>query len=701
MTVQPGQFVQVPLGPRVRIGVIWDSGNEGPPPNPEKLKPIQQVIDLPGLPESSRRFIDWVARYSMAPLGSVLRMAIGTPSLFKQSRMSVLYSWAGAQPARETAARKRVLEILESGPPRTAVDLAEAAAVSTGVITGLADQNVLERHERDPSHIDLPAPEPDTPGPTLSGDQKSAALALVNTVREQAYSTTLLEGVTGSGKTEVYFEAIAAALRADDKAQILVLVPEIALTNQLLDRFEDRFGARPLAWHSTLSGTARKAAWLAVARSRARVVVGARSALFLPFADLKLVIVDEEHDPAYKQEDQVIYQGRDMAVLRASLADCPAILVSATPSLETTVNCWNGKYRHVTLRERHGGATLPEVETVDMRGQVLDRGHFLSPALVEALRETADAGEQSLLFLNRRGYAPAAICKACGHRLQRDNCSAPLVVHRFGNRLKCHYCDYSTPMPRACPSCGAEDKIVPYGPGVERLAEEVSGLFPDQRVAVIASDTVKSPQEVQSFIKRIENHELDIIVGTQLVTKGHHFPMLTMVGIVDADLGLSGGDLRAGERTYQQLWQVAGRAGRESRPGRVLIQTYMPEHPVMQALVGGDGPAFYRSEADARREGLWPPFGKLAALILSGRDEAQVSAHARRLAQAAPALRGLSVLGPTPAPFARLRGRYRYRLLVRAERGVSLQPVLKDWLAQVPEKSSVRVTVDIDPYSFL
>jgi primosomal protein N' (replication factor Y) len=331
----------------------------------------------------------------------------------------------------------------------------------------------------------------------------------------------------------------------------------------------------------------------------------------------------------------------------------------------------------------------------------MSRGRWISPRLEAGLRANLDAGEQSLLFLNRRGYAPAAICRACGNRVMRENCSAPLVVHRFGNRLQCHHCDFSMPMPRQCPKCGAEGAIIAYGPGVERLAEEVEALFPGARVAIMASDTVRSAREAQAFIERIEKHQLDIVIGTQLVTKGHHFPMLTLVGIVDADLGLSGGDLRAGERTYQQLWQVAGRAGRAERPGRVLVQTYMPEHPVMQALIGGDGPGFYRNEAAEREAAGWPPYGRLAALILSGPDEAAVVAQARALAARAPRGADFTVLGPAPAPYARLRGRFRHRFLVRARKSVDLQRLLRGWLAQVPEKSSVRVAVDIDPYSFL
>ena len=701
VVLRPGDFVEVPLGTKRRVGVVWDADPAAPPADPAKLRTVHTALGLPSLPASTRRFIEWVARYTMAPLGSVLRMAIATPALFQPGKPVITYAWSGQEPERHTAARQRVIDLLRDGPPRTVSDIAEAAAVSDGVVRGLAEQGVLEAIENDPDAGLLePPPDADTPGPMLSDDQQAAATALTCKIGG-GYAAIALEGVTGSGKTEVYFEAIAEALRRDPDGQVLVLVPEIALTNQLLDRFDTRFGARPVAWHSGLTGRARRAAWMGAASGAARVVVGARSALFLPFRKLQLIVVDEEHDPAYKQEEQVIYHARDMAVVRASLAKCPIILVSATPSLETMVNCWAGKYERVYLPVRHGGASMPVIEAVDMRRQDMPRGRWISPALEAALRANVEAGEQSLLFLNRRGYAPAAICRACGNRVQRDNCSAPLVVHRFGNRLQCHHCDFSMPMPRQCPKCGAENTIVAYGPGVERLSEEVEALFPGVRVAIMASDTVRTAKEAQSFIERIEKHQLDIVIGTQLVTKGHHFPMLTLVGIVDADLGLSGGDLRAGERTYQQLWQVAGRAGRAERPGKVLVQTYMPEHPVMQALIGGDGPAFYRNEAAEREQAGWPPYGRLVALILSGHDEADVAAQARALSARAPRGADFTVMGPAPAPYARLRGRFRHRFLIRAKRSLDLQALVRGWLAQVPIKSSVRVAVDIDPYSFL
>lgn len=705
MSLRPGDIVRVPLGPRSVIGVVWDREETPGVPKVTKLKAVAERLDVPPLPETSRRFVDWVANYVMAPPGVVLRMVLGPPKLMEPAKPRTGYHVTGVVPERMTPARRRVLDLLDGGPPRTASDIMEAAGVSRGVVTGLASAGVL-------APLDLPASaaladvlDPGANPPRLSDDQEKAAATLVEAVQAGGYSTTVLEGVTGAGKTEVYFEAVAAALEADEDAQILVMMPEIALTEQMLHRFEKRFGAPPTPWHSDLGMAARRGSWQATANGTARVVIGARSALFLPFPNLKLVIVDEEHDPAYKQEDRVIYQARDMAVARAFLGDIPAVLVSATPSIETMVNFWEGRYRHVGLPRRHGGAEIPEIAAIDMRRDPPARGSWLSPILVDAIRETLGAGEQALLFLNRRGYAPAAICRACGFRLQREDCSAPLVVHDYGDRLQCHYCGYSTPMPEECPNCGAAESIVACGPGVERLADEARAAFPDARIGVMSSDTISTPAEGRRFIEQVARHEIDLIIGTQLVTKGHHFPMLTLVGVVDADLGLAGGDLRAAERTYQQLWQVAGRAGREERPGRVFLQSYEPEHPVMQALASGNGPEFYKNEAQARREQGMPPYGRLVALILSGESERAVEAAAQRLARAAPhgGPRGddVRVLGPAPAPFARLRGQYRYRLLLKTAKGINVQKLVLEWLERAPPKGGVRAAVDVDPYSFL
>jgi primosomal protein N' (replication factor Y) len=580
-------------------------------------------------------------------------------------------------------------------------DLARAAGVSSAVVRGLVDLGWLtETPLPDAAPVE---PDGDQRGPPLSPDQRDVADALVARVGG-GFSVTLLDGVTGSGKTEVYFEAIAAALNAG--RQVLVLLPEIALSAQWLERFAARFGAPPAVWHSQVSRHLRPRIWRDVAAGRARVVVGARSALFLPFDKLGLIVVDEEHDPAYKQDDGVVYHARDMAVVRARLTGVPAVLVSATPSLESIVNVQQGRYAALHLPDRHGGAQLPAVRAVDLRRDPPPRmpgrgAAFLSPALRDALAQTLAAGEQSLLFLNRRGYAPLTLCRTCGHRLQCPSCTTWLVEHRLARRLQCHHCGYSAPLPRTCPQCQADDNFAACGPGVERIAEEVAELFPQARLALATSDTVPGPEEADAFVRKMEAREIDIVVGTQIVAKGHHFPHLTLVGVVDADLGLAGGDLRAAERTFQVLHQVSGRAGRAQHAGKVLLQTYVPEHPVIRALVGGDRDRFLAAESADRRRFGWPPFGRLAAIIVSGRDEAEVDRVARRLGQTAPRGNGIAVLGPAPAPLAVLRTRHRRRLLVKAERQVVIQDAIAPWIAAAGAPGTVRIQVDIDPHSFL
>ena len=696
LALQAGDFVRVPLGKRLVIGVVWGDGSAEI--DVAKLKPIVARLDLPPLPEVSRRFIDWVAGYSMAPLGAVLRMAMSVPDALEPER--VIKAWAlqsgGAneKAAKMTASRARVIEALQDGPPRAATDLARAASVSPGVIADMGRLGLLRS-------VALPLPAPfgkpdgDFAGPDLSLAQQAAATALA--ALEPGVS--LLDGVTGSGKTEVYFEAVAACLRAGRQA--LVLLPEIALSAQWLERFAERFGAGPAQWHSELTGLERRLTWRAVLNGEARVVVGARSALFLPFADLGLIVVDEEHETAFKQEDGVIYQARDMAVVRGHLAKIPVVLASATPSLETVINVQQGRYRALDLPDRHGGALLPAISLVDLRRDKPARGSWLSPSLKTAVGETLAAGEQVLLFLNRRGYAPLTICRDCGHRMQCPSCTAWLVEHRYSQRLQCHHCGYQTRTPPACPACGARDSFAACGPGVERLAEEAAMLFPDARRLVLTSDTISGPAKAAELIRMVRDHEVDLILGTQIIAKGHNFPNLTLVGVVDADLGLNGGDLRAAERTYQLLHQVAGRAGRAQKPGKVLIQTYDSSRPVMQALKDHDRARLLEIEADDRRLSGMPPFGRLAALIISGRDEAAVETQVQAMARLAPRIEGVSVLGPAPAPLAMLRGRHRRRFLLKSRREVALQPIIRTWTKGLKWPGDLRLQIDIDPYSFL
>ena len=708
----PGDVVLVTLNRREAVGVVWDAATDDRVPD-GRLKPIGGIIDTPPMRPALRRFIDWVAAYTLAPPGEVMAMALrvvapglGTPAagwrradpVPEGSITGARITGARITGARITKARQKVLDALGAREPRAAGDLASAAGVGVGVVRAMADAGLLV-----PAALPLTPPfampDPEHPGEFLSPDQRAAAAALRQATEDKKFSVALLDGVTGSGKTEVYLEAVAECLRQGRQA--LVLLPEIALSSQWLERFERRFGVAPAVWHSDLTSRVRRTTWRAVAEGAAPVVVGARSALFLPFPDLGLVVVDEEHETAFKQEEGVVYHARDMAVVRARLCSAPAVLVSATPSLETLANVEAGRYHRFTLPTRHGGATMPAVTAIDMRATPPERGRFLAPPLVMAIRDTMQRGEQAMLFLNRRGYAPLTLCRHCGHRMQCPNCTAWLVEHRVRRTLQCHHCAHTVPIPAECPACGAAHSLVPVGPGVERITEEAIALFPEARRLVMASDTITGPHAAASAARAIADREVDLIIGTQIVAKGWHFPHLTLVGVVDADLGLAGGDLRAGERTVQLLHQVAGRAGRAEAPGRVLLQTFSPEHPVMQALVAGDLSAFMARELAQRMPGHWPPYGRLAALVVSADAAALADALARDVGRAAPRGSGIEVLGPAPAPLAILRGRHRRRLLLKTRRDVAVQPLLRDWLAKVAVPRGARVDVDVDPVSFL
>ena len=698
LALAPGDIVRVPLGPREVTGVVWDDGVLAAREVPDaKLRAVVARFDAPAVAAPLRRLIDWVAGYYLAPPAAVLRMALSAPAALEPTPERVEYRITGTVPARATPARAAALAAI--GPASGSVrDLAARARISDGVIRGLIAQRAIAP-VRVAGDGAPPQPVADFAVPPLGTEQAAAAAALAAAVDARAFAPIVLDGVTGSGKTEVYFEAVAAALRSG--GQVLVLLPEIALTAPWLARFAARFGAAPTAWHSDLTALERRRAWRNVADGRARVVVGARSALFLPFVTLRAIIVDEAHEPSFKQEDGVAYHARDVAVMRAQFTEIPVILATATPALEMRVQVERGRYAELKLPSRYGGAALPAIATIDLRQQPPPRGHWLSPPLLAALRDTHARGEQSLLFLNRRGYAPLTLCRTCGERLECPQCTAWLVEHRLTARLQCHHCGYSVPPPPACPACGTAGSLVACGPGVERVAEEVARLLPELRTLQVTSDTISSPARAAALVAAVEAREVDLLIGTQLVTKGYHFPDLTLVGVVDADLGLAGGDLRAGERTFQQIAQVAGRAGRGSRPGQVLLQTHQPEARVIQALVNYDAEGFYAAETQARRDLGLPPFGRLAGIIVSGPDEPEVTTVARALGRAAPRSAEVSVLGPAPAPLSMLRGRYRQRLLVQARRSTDLQAIIAGWLAAVPVPANVRVAVDIDPYSFL
>jgi primosomal protein N' (replication factor Y) (superfamily II helicase) len=700
---EPGSLVIVPFGPQVRLGIVWDKavGDSGKPVDVKKLKTVTERVDLPPLPIECLRFAEWVARYTLAPLGMVVRMFLSASAAFEpgKARFGVRLANAAVTPSRMTPARSRALAIAADGLIRTKVALAQEAACSTGVVEGLVEAGCL-------AVVAIPErkfarPNPDHAQVHLSPEQAEAAHALHAAIDARNFSVSLLDGVTGSGKTEVYFEAVARALAAN--RQVLIMLPEIALTSQFMDRFAARFGCAPAEWHSALSGNERGRIWRGVASGEVRAVVGARSALFLPFGDLGLVVVDEEHDQGFKQEDRVHYQARDMAVVRAQISECAVALASATPSIESHVNARRGRYRHLVLPGRFSGVELPQVQAVDMRKSPPERGKWLSPILVDAVGSTLAGKQQALLFLNRRGYAPLTLCRGCGHRFDCPQCTAWLVEHRFRNRLHCHHCGFSLPMPDKCPKCEQQGMLAACGPGIERIAEEVRERFPEARLALLSSDLVPSLTEMRQVIKAIEEGETDIIIGTQIVAKGHHFPDLAMVGVVDGDLGLAqGADPRASERTFQLMHQVTGRAGRAFARGTGYVQTYNPEHPVMEAIISGDREAFLEREIRLRQTALLPPYGRLAALVISARQKELAEAFAREVARRSPPAERVEVLGPAEAPLAVIRGRHRWRLLLKAPREIDVQDYVREWLARLPAiKGDIRLTVDIDPYNFL
>lgn len=701
MDAAAGDYVSVPFGKRDTAAVVWAAHGGDDSIDPAKLKAVRDVYSAcPPMPLVHRQFIERVARYTMNDMGSVLKMSLSAPDALtppKTAPALTLGDISDTKTRKHSAHRQKIIEFLSDGVPRRASEIAAAAGCTPAVVRAMVATGILK-----PASIAAPVPcrmvDLTASALAFTDAQSAAAEALQNIVAAQKFSTVLLDGVTGSGKTEVYFEAVAAALAQGKQA--LILLPEISLSAQFMERFTRRFGVAPAIWHSEVPAAQRRLVWQGAADGRTRVVIGARSALFLPFADLGVIVVDEEHDASYKQEEGVMYHARDMAVLRARMGDIACVLVSATPSLETMTNVQAGKYAYLHLPSRFGGATLPAMQVVDLRRDAPPRQKFISPPLVDALRTTLAAGEQSLLFLNRRGYAPLTLCRTCGHRFQCPSCTAWLVEHRRHGRLQCHHCGFSQKMPNICPSCNDEGSFAACGPGVERIQEEVQELLPEARTLVLASDITGSANMIRSAVTQIEKGEVDIIIGTQIVAKGHHFPELTLVGVVDADLGLSGGDLRAGERTFQLLQQVSGRAGRGDKPGRVFLQTYMPEQNVIRALAAGDRDAFLAAEGRERERAGMPPYGKLAALILQSTDEMKLDQFCRTLAQRAPRYDDIRVLGPAPAPMAFLRGKHRRRFLIRSGRDISMQNYLSEWLSGIKTGSNIQLKIDIDPQSF-
>ncbi len=639
ISLSQGDLVRVPLGRREVLGVVWGKGLSDLPA--DKIKPVLGPMSDFTLSRSLLDFIDFMAGYTLSDRGAVLKLALPVDLL---------------KPSPKANARGKPLAGTSPNP--------------------------------DHAHV------------TLTAAQQDAARRLVAATTAGKYQCLVLDGVTGAGKTEVYFEAVAACLRMG--RQVLILQPEIALTTSFIDRFEKRFGQMPACWHSGLTPAQRRKTFMGIMTGGVRVVAGARSALMLPYANLGLIIIDEEHDAAYKQEDGVMYHARDMGIARAHGGNFPVILASATPSLETMVNIWSKRYEHVCLPARFGMAVMPDVQMIDLKVDKPDPGSFIAPRLKTAISETLARKEQVLLFLNRRGYAPLTLCRACGHRFMCPRCTAWMVAHKKTGRLHCHHCGHQIKIPAQCPACGEAGAMVACGPGVERVDEEVRAAFPPARTLILSSDRMDDPKVAAQAFDQIRAGQIDVIVGTQMIAKGHHFPNLTLVGVIDADLGLSGGDLRAAERVFQLLQQVAGRAGRADKPGRVFLQSFMPENKVMQALCAGARDAFLNVEAQERQGAHMPPFSRLVGVVISGKDETAAKKTAQDILRAAPPQdTQFRIWGPAEAPLYRIRGRYRFRFLIQTDRRIMPQKTIIEWLARVKIPGSVDVRVDVDPQSFL
>lgn len=701
--IELGQIVRVRFGRDIQIGVVWKEGKSCNLDD-NKIKPIIETLNYPKLSKKLMKFIDFVATYNMSFLGLTMKMVISVKSAFEDKKTTTLYKLSGKTLAeaklKNSEARHKVIEFL-GDKATTRADIAKYCIVSSSVVTTMINSGVLEAIEIE-NEKTFKIPNSKYTKINLTTEQELASSNLIQKT-DYGFSSTLLYGVTGSGKTEVYFEAIAKAL--ENNKQVLIMVPEIALTTQWLKRFENRFGVKPCTWHSGLSQNDRTEHWRAIIDNRAKVIIGARSALFLPYQDLGIIVVDESHDHSFKQEDVVSYQGRDMAVVRAKMENIPIILATATPDLETICNTESGKYDILRLNSRFANATMPEVKIIDLRKDKPKKGDWgvswLAPSLVKAIEENLKAGEQSMVFLNRRGYAPLTICRDCGHRISCPDCTSWLTEHKRNASLICHHCGHQITSPKLCPECHAENSLAACGPGVERIYEEVKQRFPNARIEVISSDITPSLTEVSNIITRMEQGKVDIIIGTQILAKGHHFPSLTLVGIVDADLGLMGSDLRASEQTFQLLSQVSGRAGRAEKKGVVYVQTLNPENEVLKALIDNDMDRFIKIEKQFRKVLKMPPFGKLAGIVVSGSDRDLAERFATYLGNIALNNDSVTTLGPTPAPIHMLRGKYRYRLLIKTATNIKIQEIIKEWLSKVNIPNKIRVNIDIDPYSFM
>lgn len=701
-----GDYVHVSVMNKPYVGVIIGRGDSGL--SESKIKNVVAVFDFPGMSKSDLEWIKKMSEWTMMPMGNVLRLIVNVPDAFVPPKLEKLYSFNDDKKVRQTENRQAVADAYSSNDnqPMSVNDVKNIARVSSAVINSMIKNGTLKEtdYRIKNTNNNFIHDYSNTGNVVLNQEQKYTADEIAKNINN-GFSVFLLDGITGSGKTQVYFDS---AWRAYEQGKsVLLMMPEIALTAQFMSRFESRFGEKPVVWHSNLTAANRREIWRGVANGKIRMVVGTRSALFLPWQNLGLIVVDEEHDGSYKQVDMGNYHARDMAILRAKISGFPIILASATPSAETIKNVKSGKYKELRLKSRFGGAQMPTIETIDMRaekpekysvGQINHSGN-LSPSLINAIKETLDDGQQIMLFINRRGFAPIVHCKKCGWTAQCPDCSVGMTYHKKIGKLLCHICGRTENMSDVCPQCGGE--VSTFGVGLEKVQEEINAKFPNAKTALVSSDTMMSRQALERLVSKMESGEIDIVIGTQILAKGHHFPNLTLVGVVDSDMGLFGADFRAGEHTFQQLFQVAGRAGRGDKPGRVLLQTFQPEHPVIKSICAADRDAFMAQDMESRSIAKMPPYGQLIAVVVEAQKENILKKYCSDLIANAPELKGGKIMGPIAAQLYQIRNWYRMRFLVAGDERANLQPVVKQWLERVKQPNNVRVKIDVNPQNFM
>lgn len=695
-----GIFVSVPVKSRKMIGIVWKKKIDDRMAL-EKIKWVSKIHWDYRLPENLVRMIRFVSAYTMSPLGAVLKLAMPAPETIVHPPYTATYSLQKptVKCTRLTPARKRILRALEPSPLQKS-SLMKLSKTSKATIDRLTQLGII----RESRTLDIPRQEfpkgLDT-NIALSPEQQKATDTIAKYFK--TFKSIVLDGVPGSGKTEIYFKSICQVLR--DNGQVLVLLPEIALSEQWLERFAQRFGIKACVWHSKITQKNRREIWIGVAHGAIKIVVGARSALYLPFTHLGLIVVDEEHETTYKQESGVLYNTRDMAIKRASIAACPILLCSATPSLETWHNIKKRSYVHIEIPRRFSGNPSPKITLLDTTTEKMERGKYMAPTLHKHVKNTLENGLQTLLFLNRRGYAPLLVCTSCGYKFECRNCRSWLVFHQHNRKLLCHHCDYALEEPFLCLGCGSDNTFFSQGAGVERICKEVRQQHPSARTYIATSETLNTIDRTRDFLRKMERGHIDIVISTQILAKGYHFDKLTLVGVIDGDMILKGGDLRAGERTFQMLHQVIGRSGRKIAVGQAFIQTQDPENPVLTALADDKRNTFLDKELAQRRYYRQPPFARLIAIIVTDTDVIRCQKVSDMLKKKAPIIKNMRIFGPAEPYMSYLRGRYRRRFLINVSKIIDnrlLTQEIQQWIAEIkPLDRATRIQIDVDPQSFL